>query len=167
MNNKWSVRRCNHVTFLRHIIVAGGDDGELVQVASTTTGWTDIRSRMNGLCLDVPWSGFWNGNQLWMWGCSDNNNAQTFTTPTTTVWSPIMIGGKCLDVSGKSQDYGAPIVVHDCHWGANQMWFIDSLGRLRPMHAWWMCADIAWGDARRKYLALGVPRRSKPAMGIR
>ena len=102
---------------------------------------------MHGLCLDVPWASFWNGNQLWMWGCSNNNNvAQMYSTPGTSWFGPIMVGGKCLDVYFASQANGASIVVHDCNWGANQMWLMDSLGRLRPMHAWWKCADIPGGD---------------------
>jgi glucosylceramidase len=57
-----------------------------------------------------------------------------------------MVGGKCLDVYFASRDNGASVVTHDCNWGWNQMWWMDSLGRLRPLHAWWKCADIRGGD---------------------
>jgi hypothetical protein len=119
-----------------------GSGEESISTASTTT-LTDIKSRMHGLCLDVPYSQFESGIQLWMWGCN-GSPAQLFTRPSTTPWVNILIGGKCLEAYGTEN--GTPLRLWDCDGSQEQLWWMDSLGRLTTALAQNKCADIWLAD---------------------
>ena len=47
----------------------------------------------------------------------------------------------CLDLAENRGENGAAIQLWDCNRGAAQMWFYDSLGRLRPWDYPSMCMD--------------------------
>jgi ricin-type beta-trefoil lectin protein len=52
--------------------------------------------------------------------------------------------GKCLDVSGASTEDGAPIILWQCHGGANQQWRLEPFGeeyRLVARHSG-KCLDV-------------------------
>jgi hypothetical protein len=51
--------------------------------------------------------------------------------------------GRCLDVSGASTAAGAPIIIWDCHGGANQRWTRTAAGELRVYGD--RCLDVAGG----------------------
>lgn len=101
-------------------------------------------SFMNGRCLDASSSA--NGTNVHMWDCLGANHANQRWTYNQASGELKIFGNKCLDAWGaKRLD---PIVVHDCHGGANQKWDINTYGQIklrgivdeynRPM-----CIDIA------------------------
>ncbi len=107
-------------------------------------GASSYVSFMNGRCLDAKSSV--NGTRVWMWDCLGANHTNQRWTYNQSTGELKVHGNKCLDAFGaKRLD---PIVVHDCHGGANQKWDINTFGQIklrgivdeynRPM-----CLDIA------------------------
>ena len=111
-------------------------------------GGSSYVSFMNGRCLDSPSSA--NGTNVHMWDCLGAGHVNQRWAYNQASGELKIFGNKCLDAWGaKRLD---PIVVHDCHGGANQKWDINNYGQIklrgivdefnRPM-----CLDI--GDYNR------------------
>lgn len=102
---------------------------------------------MHGKCLDAPASA--NGTRVHMWECQAGNANQRWTYSPST--GELKVHGKCLDAwSGETLD---PVVVHDCHGGANQKWSLGDYGEImlrgyRDAENRPVCADILNYDRR-------------------
>lgn len=102
-----------------------------------------VVSLMHGKCLDAPGSA--NGTRVHMWDCISGNPNQRWVYGPTTGQLKVH-GEKCLDGwTGRLLD---PVVVHDCHGGANQQWDLTPEGSLRLRHhrdpsGRPLCLDIA------------------------
>jgi hypothetical protein len=102
-----------------------------------------VVSMMHGKCLDAPSAA--NGTRVHMWDCIIGNPNQRWIYSAATGEVKVH-GEKCLDGwTGRLLD---PVVVHDCHGGANQQWDVTAEGNLRLRHyrdpsGRPLCLDIA------------------------
>ena len=96
----------------------------------------EIKSRMNGLCLDVPGAEFMPGAGLQMYSCN-HSHAQEFA------WTPegeLLIHGLCVDALGGRGHKGDRVGLSECNGRPSQRWVAEE-GRLVGIRG--LCMDIA------------------------
>lgn len=104
-------------------------------------GGTDsFVSRMNGKCIDVPFSNFVDGQRLHMWTCN-GTGAQRWQE----VGGTLRAGGLCMDVAGGNPADGTPIQLAHCSGHVAQQFRYTGAGDLVSVLAN-KCVDIAGWD---------------------
>lgn len=111
------------------------------QTAPSVAGGHSFISRLNGKCIDVPWSNFSAGVQLQMWDCN-GTSAQKFTFD----GRKLRIGGKCVDVAGASSADFTPIQIANCNTNTAQDFVLSGAGDLVSYMAN-KCVDILRNDS--------------------
>jgi hypothetical protein len=87
--------------------------------AAVVSGIAGIFKGLGGKCLDS--GGTANNARAVLWDCA--RATQSWTIAGGQIVGP---GGRCLDVSGASSTSGTPIILFDCHGGANQQWSLKN-----------------------------------------
>lgn len=111
---------------------------------STGPAWAhvqEIRSGMNGLCLDVPGARFTQGALLQMYSCNGSRAQHFELTPA----GEIRVAGLCVDAYGGQGHNGDQVGLWQCHGGPNQRWS-PRRGRLMGMNG--RCLEILNHDRR-------------------
>jgi hypothetical protein len=116
--------------------MAAAPAGAAIPPAGTKLIW---RNSVTNFCLGVAAGNVDNGNAIIVWRCN-NNTDQTWTAESINPGAPgpyLLRNGtnrnKCLTVSGRRQDHGAPLVIWDClavGVNAGQLWVLQD-GRKR------------------------------------
>jgi hypothetical protein len=78
-----------------------------------------IRSNMNGKCLDVLGLNNSNGARVGVWDCTGNANQRWYRNNNEIRSS---MNHKCLEILGFSNSNGAQVGMWDCTRNANQQW---------------------------------------------
>ncbi|GAB4083680.1 hypothetical protein GCM10028784_03100 [Myceligenerans cantabricum] len=87
--------------------------------------WTfhgDGTVRAGGLCMDLAWGDPANGTPVQIVNCSGNIAQQFVLSGAGDLVS--VAANKCVDVQGWNGNDGTRLVIHECHGGANQKWWL-------------------------------------------
>ena len=91
----------------------------------TLTNSGEIKSELNGFCLDVEGANPNNGANVIMWPCHGEDNQKWTLTNSGEIKSEL--NGFCLDVEGANPNNGANVIMWPCHGEDNQKWtLLDS-----------------------------------------
>jgi hypothetical protein len=125
--------------------------GLLISAHSTSAGAEfNIRNVASGLVLDVIGASTANGQGVILFRSNDRPN-QLFDQNAEVDGSFSLSARhsfKCLDVTGFSQQDGARVIQFPCHFGTNQRWRSERMGRgviIRSVNSG-KCLDAANGE---------------------